>query len=199
MSDIWYISYAVLWAFVLLLALTVLALARQIGLLHRRLPALGARMGNPGPEIGEQLPAFEAHTLDGRLATVGGIHAQHRLLVFVSATCDVCRLLAPALRSIAKSDRDTLHTVIVGIDRDEEEFRQFVQHYKLDQSPLHAIAAPELAKTYAIAGTPYALLVDQQGVLVTKGLVNNLEQMESLLSAADLGFPSIEAVIEAKG
>src|SRR3954449_3593645 len=59
-------SYIAIWVIVALLALATAALARQIGLLYRRLPQAGARMGNIGPNLGETTKPFVAQDVNGQ-------------------------------------------------------------------------------------------------------------------------------------
>lgn len=82
------------------LALVLLALVRQIGVLHQRVAPAGALMLAQGPRVGEAAPALEATDLDGRRHALDGADPQgrQRLLFFLSPTCPVCKSLLPALR-----------------------------------------------------------------------------------------------------
>jgi methylamine dehydrogenase accessory protein MauD len=46
--------------------------------------------------------------------------------------------------------------------------------------------------TYGIGKLPYAVLVDHEGVLRAKGLVNSREHLESLLAAQEAGVASLQ-------
>lgn len=46
------------------------------------------------------------------------------------------------------------------------------------------VLAPDIAHTYQVPGTPYAVILDALGVVRAKGTVNNLEQMEGLVDTA---------------
>ena len=46
------------------------------------------------------------------------------------------------------------------------------------------VPAPELAERYSIPGTPFAVILDDLGVVRAKGTVNNLEQLEGLVETA---------------
>lgn len=60
-----------LWILVLVLALVVVALLRQVGMLHERLGPVGALMLPGGPEVGQETPAFELEAIDGRAVRIG--------------------------------------------------------------------------------------------------------------------------------
>jgi hypothetical protein len=43
-----------------------------------------------------------------------------------------------------------------------------------------------------ITTVPYALLLDEEGVLRSKGIVNSLSHLESLLNTIDHGYRSVQ-------
>ena len=120
MSGIWLISYLGLWLLVFLLIVVVLALARQIGVLNTRLGHSGARMLNAGPEIDEPAPVVTAPGLYGEELVFGGA-GRPSLVVFMSTGCGSCAALAPAVRTIWKSERRRLDVKLVSMysGRDE--------------------------------------------------------------------------------
>src|ERR1700693_5719908 len=83
------ISNIVLWAVVLALLLIVLALVRQLGVLHERIAPAGALMLNRGLNVGERVPLMEVEDLEGQALRVGAPRTDGKstLLVFVSPTC----------------------------------------------------------------------------------------------------------------
>src|SRR5882762_2634543 len=89
------VSNAVLWILVLVLSVVVLALVRQLGVLHERIAPAGALMLNRGPAVGEPAPVLEVADLEGHAHQVGAARADGRstLLLFVSPTCPVCKSL----------------------------------------------------------------------------------------------------------
>src|ERR1700722_14668253 len=108
------ISLWLLWGVVIILALTVLALARQVGVLHERVAPAGALLNGAGPGVGEPSPRLEVHALAGNALTVGGSLAAGRafLMLFVSHTCPICKKLIPVAQDFTKTER--LEGVYVG-------------------------------------------------------------------------------------
>lgn len=195
MTTIWLISHVALWLVVALLSVLVILLARQMGLIYRRLGSAPARMENDGPAIGESVPEMTVRTLAGETKIIGGSNLISRLLVFVSVGCPACNLVAPAVRAVSKKERSALETLIVSISADERAVRDFVKRNKLLEVP--CIISNELAKRYAIHGPPYGVLLDRDGVVRAKGLINNLDHIESLINAAEIGYASSTAYISA--
>ncbi len=98
MHGWWTVSYIVLWVIVVVLAVLVVALARQIGTLHLRLGPRGAlEIDDEGPALGETPEPIDAVDARGRSVTIGG-PGEPQLLLFVSPTCPVCRDVLPSLR-----------------------------------------------------------------------------------------------------
>jgi methylamine dehydrogenase accessory protein MauD len=185
------VSNVVLWALVLALAGVVLALTRQLGVLHQRIAPAGALMLNRGLTVGEPAPLLELAALDGRELKVGAVRDDGRstLLLFVSPTCPVCKTLLPAVKSSRRDERSWMD-VILASDGDTAEQREFVRSQGLEGIPYVVSAALGLA--YQVSRLPFAALLDERGVLRARGLVNSREHLESLFEAKRLGVASLQ-------
>ena len=176
MSGWWLVSYVVLWVLVIGLALLTLALARQIGTLHLRLGPRGAlELDEEGPPLGEAPEPADVSDLDGRPITVGG-PGEPQLLLFVSPGCPVCREVLPSLPVAARVGG--MKPLIVSDADDPADAAQ------ASAVGPPVVVGPEIARAYAVPGTPYAVALDGLGVVRAKGTVNNLEQMEGLVDTA---------------
>lgn len=185
------VSNVVLWVLVLALAAVVLALTRQLGVLHQRIAPAGALMLNRGLTVGEPAPVLELAALDGRELKVGAARNDGRstLLLFVSPSCPVCKSLLPAVKSSRKDERSWMD-VILASDGDGAAQREFVAAQGLEGIPYVVSAALGLA--YQVSRLPFAALLDEQGVLRARGLVNSREHLESLFEAKRLGVASLQ-------
>lgn len=177
--EVLIVSTIVLWAVVVLEALAILALVRQLGLLYRRIPPVPARMDANGPGIGEPVRTMVVTDLAENRMEVGGAGQTQRLLVFVAPNCADCADLAPALRSVWKSDRAETDLTVISIEGDPDANRAFVAKHRLGRVPF--ALSPRAGILYGVSSTPYALLIDADGRLIQKGVVNHLEHLESLL------------------
>jgi methylamine dehydrogenase accessory protein MauD len=185
------VSNVVLWVLVLALSAVVLALTRQLGVLHERIAPAGALMLNRGLTVGEAAPVLEVAALDGQSFRVGSVREDGRstLLLFVSPTCPVCKTLLPSVRSSRRDERSWLD-VILASDGELAEQREFVRAQGLEGIPYVVSAALGLA--YQVSRLPFAALLDEQGVLRARGLVNSREHLESLFEAKRLGVASLQ-------
>jgi len=180
----------------LVLAVLLFGLARQVGVLHERVAPMGAMSSDQGPAVGEQAPALSADSLDGARVAIGGPNGRglSQLLLFVSPTCPVCKKLLPIARSFANAER--LEMLLVG-DGDLAEQRAMIRAFQLER--VTYVSAPEVGMTYRVGKLPYAVLIDADGVIRAKGLVNSREHLESLVAAEETGFGTIQAYLAAKG
>jgi methylamine dehydrogenase accessory protein MauD len=183
------ISNAILWVTNIALVLTVLALARQIGVLNERVSPVGALTMDHGPKVGEAAPVFTLPTLGGGEIAIGSATGRSQLLFFLSPTCPVCKKLLPILRSLSQHERATLDVVLAS-DGEADEHSRFYQREKL--APFPYVLSTELGMTFRISKLPYAVVIGPAGLISAKGLVNNREQVESLLIAQEMGVASLQ-------
>ena len=143
------------------LAVAVLALAREVGMLRLRLgPASALEVIGEGPDIGSRPALMDRFGI--------GPPTELAIGVFTSAGCSVCEGLAPAVRSLAADP-------VLAVATFEEE------------------AEPEVWAELAIPGAPFAVALDPTGIVLAKGALNNLAQLESVVATAgrrrtDRGF-----------
>ena len=191
------VSVAVLWIVVAALALVVFALVRQIGVLHQRIAPAGALMIGAGPKPGEAAPVLEVEDLHGGKLRVGGERANGRslMLVFVSPTCPVCKTLLPVVRSSSVAEHRWLDFVLAS-DGGVEAQRRFVDENRLGAFPY--VVSTALGVAYQVGRLPYAVVVDDKGILRARGLINSREHLESLLRAAEMGVASVQEYLEAR-
>jgi hypothetical protein len=171
-GGVWTMSYVVLWAAVGVLLVMVLALLRQIGLLHARLDEVGAGGrsasglatggsgsvedldgADEGPELGADAP------MPGRL---GYGRAPMTLVAFTAAGCELSAMLAPALRRV------------------DHQYGDAVRVLELSLGP-RTIAAFE---AFNVEATPFVVAVDRDGRVRARGRARSLAQLEDLVASA---------------
>jgi hypothetical protein len=156
MTGWWAATFVVQWILLVVLAVVVVALARQVGTLHLRLGPRGAlEVDVEGPPLGEAPPPLQAHLYEGGRAPLGG-PGPVRLVMFASPTCPICLDVLPALPAAAASAR-----VVPEVVHDAEAER-----------------------AWGVPGTPFFVVLDRLGVVRAKGTADNLEQVEGLLDTA---------------
>lgn len=187
-------AVAALWVVVLGLVVALFALARQTGVLFERISPMGALINDAGPKVGDASPRFTLPSLTGGgVVAIGGQAPKSKLVFFLSPTCPVCKKLLPILKSIRGSEKGWLDLVLAS-DGEEGKHRAFIERADLASFPY--VLSTELGITYRVSRLPFAVLIDEAGTVISKGLVNNREQLESLFNAKELGVPSIQTLID---
>ena len=135
------------------LALAVLALAREVGLLRLQLAPPGAlEVPEEGPEVGS------------RTGVVGRFDPapdeELALAVFTSDGCPACRAVEPAVVGLAQ------HRLVA--------LEVFDEHR--DAGVWHELKIP---------GSPFAVVLDMDGIVLAKGTFNTAAQLESVLATAE--------------
>lgn len=192
MTDALVVSNLLLWLVVLALLVAVFALARQIGILYERVAPMGALMIDSGPKVGEAAPRLDVAPLQGALVPIGAAAQHSQLLFFLSPTCPVCKKLLPILKSIAAAESGWLRLVFAS-DGEAQEHRDFSRRAGLDSYPY--LLSTELGMAFKIGKLPYAVLLDENGRVRAKGLVNSREQLESLFTAKEMNVASVQDFI----
>ncbi len=185
------ISSILLWFAVLGLSLLVLALLRQIGVLHERIAPAGALTTGRGPEIGQPAPLVEAIDWNGATRAVGAADPQGTatLLLFVSPTCPVCKTLLPIAQATIEAEATPTRLVLAS-DGPRAEHEAFVREHRLERYG-YLLSGP-LGMAYGAGKLPYAVLIDAAGIVRARGLVNTREHLESLFEAMQRGVASIQ-------
>jgi len=153
---------------------------------------VGALSLDTGPKVGASAPVFALTDLAGQPVNVGAPSPRSTLLFFVSPTCPVCKKLLPIVKSAAVSERRWL-SIVLASDGEADEHRRFVQRADLGAFPY--VLSQELGIAFHVGKLPYAVLLDEHGVVRAKGLVNSREQLESLFDAKELGFASTQEFV----
>ncbi len=191
-------SQVLLWVVVVAMAFLVFALMRQIGALHDRVAPVGALSLAGGLKPGEALPAMVLHDLFGEPVSISGPapDGRARLIVFVAPHCPVCRELKETLAEIARQERRWLSVIAIS-DGDPAEHRAAAEEAR--SNGIRYALSRNLGLLLEVSRLPTAALVDEQGVLVAKGLVNSREHLESLFEARRQGYASLQDFLRAKG
>lgn len=183
------ISQIISWLLIVALGVALLAVARQVGVLHVRVAPAGALTTAHGPAVGDKAPVLDVATLEGAPITIGGKLAAGtlRLLMFVSPQCPLCKGLIPVAKSFAKDERVDL--IFVGDDTPAEQ-KAMIERMGMEAYPF--VNGPETGMRFEVEKLPYAVLLDDGGTVLAKGLVNSREHLESLIIAHEMGVRSVQ-------
>jgi len=185
-------SNILLWVVVLIQLAVIFALARQIGILFERVSPVGAMVSDAGPGLGDKVPPLALPNLNGPGLTLGQAEGRAQLVFFLSTSCPICKALLPALKSIRADEQGWLD-VILASDGREQLHRRLIETENLEAFPY--VLSSELGMSFKVSKLPFAVLLDKEGKVAAKGLVNSREQLESLFTASETGIPSYQAAV----
>ncbi len=153
----------------------VVALIRQVGVLHIRIAPVGGLTGAGGPAYGSQLQ------LPAALNKLTRTDAARYAVGFVSPTCGVCGPITSSFGRIAKSSR-TDTAVLLVIDASEKDAREYMRTKGVTSLPY---LADKTSFRDNVPGAPWAVITDGSGKVIVSGGVNTLDNIEEMLDQAD--------------
>ncbi len=192
MTEALLVSNIILWVLVVVLALIVLALARQVGILHERVAPAGALMPTSGPKVGELTEAMTLSDLGGNEVILGGANpdGEATFVLFISPTCPICKSLVPTAKSLVRREGKRMRLVFASDGDKIEQHEAYARDLSLDD--YHYVMSEGLGLAYEVSKLPFALLIGGDGALHSKGLVNTREHLESLVEAMDSGVATLQ-------
>jgi methylamine dehydrogenase accessory protein MauD len=200
--DTLIISNIILWILVIILSLVVFALMRQIGVLHERVFPAGALMTANGPRVGEPVTVHTLQNFSGGNIQVGGsnLDGLSTLLLFVSPACPVCKTLLPIVKSVMQAEKKSAQVILASDAEsisEQKQHEQFIREYALPAD--RYVLSRTLGLAFMVEKLPFAVLIDKDGVLRAKGIVNSREHLESLFEAQARGVASIQEYLTSQG
>ena len=180
----WVVGSVLLWVLVLSLCFLLLGALRSIEWLRWRVDQLEAtmpsRVGRSGLRPGKKAPDFTLSSASGAEVSLHGFAGRKVLLVFTQTGCGPCGEIIPELNRVANNGFQVL---VVNRGR-VEETRKWAAKAGA-RCPVLAQEGLDLARRYEVFATPFAFLVNEQGVIVSKGIVGNSRHIAFVLSGAD--------------
>ena len=184
MTVLWTVI-VILAAVVVLDSVAIMALARQVGVLHLRVKPLRSTGVRYGPTIGEPL------ALDG-LAEEITPGVERVVIAFVAPHCATCAALLPAFRTLATHLPATERLVMAG-DVDHADLVTYLAGHGM---ALPVLTEPNALRGNNVPGTPFVAMVDSRRRVLAAGAVHNVEQIEFLLDAGRHEYRAYQLVIE---
>ena len=176
------VATAVQFVILLGLAVVVLSLARQVGILHERLSPAGVARARQGIEPGELLPADLAlEALDGEAVDLG---AGASAVLFVSADCPICKSVLPAFEEAAAGSGRTPYWVadgLSGTDGALPDYGAYADDHHIDRGRF--VVSQQLGFTLGIRQLPALALFGGGGRLEERQVVSGPRQLQALLKA----------------
>jgi methylamine dehydrogenase accessory protein MauD len=178
----WISCYVILWAVVLFLGFLHLGTLRSLGLLSWRLEQLEAttpkRLGRDGLKPGKKAPDFTLPSANGNEVSLHDFAGRKVLLVFTQSGCSPCKAIIPELNRLGPVEQ-----VLVINNGDPDATRKWNTEVGA-RFPVLGQEKFSVSKKYEVYATPFAFLIDERGLIASKGIINNRQHIEFVLSGA---------------
>jgi hypothetical protein len=115
-GSVWVASYVMLWVTVVILGLAVVAMLRQIGVLHARLRPTGVHFAGEGPERLKPAPLPSVFDYGASRLT---------LITFTAPGCVICAQIRPGIRALEQQYDDVSVQILDHGPATEATFRTF--------------------------------------------------------------------------
>jgi methylamine dehydrogenase accessory protein MauD len=183
-------SIVILWLLAAVLGFLLLGTLRALGLLTWRLEQLEAttpkRLGRDGLKPGKRAPDFSLPGVNGKEVGLHDFAGRKVLLVFTQAGCGPCRSVVPELNRLAQIAVGRIsnpsHPQVVVVNNGDLEATRKWSDDVAARFPVLAQTQFSISKKYEVFATPFAFLIDEKGVIASKGIINNRQHIRYVLS-----------------
>jgi methylamine dehydrogenase accessory protein MauD len=184
MWTLFLISYVVLWLALVAVAFLLLGTLRSLGLLEWRIDQLEAtrpsRINREGLKAGTRAPDFTLPQVGGGECSLGDFRGRRVFLVFVQAGCQPCHDIAPDLNRLQRQGE--LQVLVVN-RAEPAEAATWADDVRA-AFPVLVQDGLELAKKYQVFATPFAFVIDEDGVVAGSGIVSQRRHIGFVLDGA---------------
>jgi hypothetical protein len=170
----WAVAIVVLGVAIVVLAVVLLGILRQITPVLERAAAHqdGMGPGNQGPPVGDPIPHFSARDTAGELVDDQSLRGQPSLLLFLSVGCGPCEQLAAEIR---RSDLGALAQQLIIITRPDGP-----RVLGIPAGLRVVTEADEVTGPLAVIGLPFAIAVDSDGIVKGAQVPNTVEHLDQM-------------------
>lgn len=196
MNAFFWTTYALLWFTVLIAVVGLLLLYRQFGLVYmdsRR------RLGMQGPDVGKQAPAIHVVELPSEQArsvdwTTNGSAKVGRVVLFGLPSCDVCKSLIPAMDYVPREWPQLEFVWVQGSVTEPEEAMTTAP--ELPSWTVVAGHGMDAHRSFDVTAVPFALVIGVDGLVRSKGLINDPDDVTRLIKDARVARRSSNRILE---
>ena len=170
------------------LAVVVLSLARQVGILHERLSPAGMQRLRNEIQPGEAIPGESLTAVSGASTELLG---NRSALLFLSAECPICKSVLPAFEdAVSASEFEPLWVMdgLPGPSGQAPDYNQYANDQRLDEDRL--IVSQELGLTLGIQQIPALVLIDAERKLIAREVLSGPRQVAAIFAAHALSQPA---------
>ena len=169
-EALFWVTYVALWILMGLVLAAVFFLYRHYGNMFVN---SSEGRANQGPKLNTPLTGFRLRDTRGANLLMGQLSNSSQFVFFASIKCGPCAKARKALGGFAERHKGAIETIVV-CQGNEEQVREFSK-----DMPTHvrSISDPkwEIGTDLRVSTTPFALVTDEDGSVIAKGMPDNEE------------------------
>jgi methylamine dehydrogenase accessory protein MauD len=159
----------------------LLLLLRSLGELRQK-----GLLSNQGPQklnlaVGERAPTFVTTDQDDKSVGIDESQGKRRILAFVSPGCSACTGTIIAIKTVMHYHNDLVVLLIGGPNNHRNKDYLLSQNLQL---PILIGRSELTTDLYHIHAYPTVFVLDEEGFIRAKGVVNRYEDLQDLLNTA---------------
>jgi methylamine dehydrogenase accessory protein MauD len=139
------------------------------------------KVGRSGLKPGTRAPDFALPDQEGQQVSLHDYAGRRLLLVFVQPGCGPCKDVVPELNRMAAA-RDGASVLVVSRG-DLDVNRQWANSMGV-RFPVLSHQGLDISRRYEAYATPFGFLIDERGVIRSRGIVNSRQAIGYVLAAA---------------
>lgn len=144
---------------------------------------------NEGPELHTQFPELSGKDLQGNAGPVRAEKGRDLVVILLSSGCAPCEQLLRTLGSVHRDSTRPLDFTAI-LEASPEDARRYQRRFRL-RLPLIVDEEGSLREQLGVKRTPYGFLIDRDGIIRMKGVVNDRGQLEGLISRRGRDFTGL--------
>jgi methylamine dehydrogenase accessory protein MauD len=193
MYPFWIASTVVLWVVVLFMGVLLFGTLRSLSVVRWQLQQLEAttpsRLGRRGLKRGTRAPDFNLPSAEGGEVALSSFAGRKVLLVFTQVGCGPCGRIVPELNRLDKAGEVC---VVVVNNGDPERTEKWASEVGA-RFPVLAQEEWAVSRRYEVFATPFAFLIDGEGVIRSKGIVTEPHHLGFVLTSVTAGADNGQA------
>jgi len=184
MQTLWILSHVGLWIVALLASFLLVGVLRALAIAQWRLEQLEAitpsRLNRSGLAPGKSAPAFALASTEDAEVALADFAGRRVLVTFVQSGCGPCSEIVPELNRLQRRGAVQVLAIINAAPHAAWEWAAHVRA----EFPVLVQDQLAVSKRYEVFATPFAFLIDEEGVVAARGIITAPQHVRFLLDDA---------------
>lgn len=180
MENILLYSNILLWITQIIVIVSLVIIFKQFGDIYLKSSDAISRDGVP---IGDAIPKFQGLSYNsGKYFSKKDMENVPTLIGFISPNCPACKDLIPDWNRAITKYKGKVNFLLIGVGTNRDQYTEFLKNRQLNGELI--LDPDNIGQAFRVRVTPFAFMVDENGVVLEKGLCNDEKHINHLISAS---------------